>query len=300
VSDSAILQEVERLRAQVASQREEARIGLSTARSQADASIAELRHANEHLVMVTLATQELNEAAERTQRWQDEFVAMLAHELRNPLAPMTNALRLLERSATLGERDRTLVNMVVRQRNQLARIVDDLLEVARFTHGKIQVHLEPMDISAAVTAAIESMQSQFDHREHRVQILMPEQPLRVNGDLNRMAQVFGNLLTNASKYTPVGGTITVEASTHGDRVEIRVRDTGIGIETSKLPDLFRLFSQISATLDRSDGGLGVGLALVKYIVELHGGVVAASSPGLGQGACFTVSLPRAESETAAA
>jgi signal transduction histidine kinase len=223
---------------------------------------------------------------------KDEFLAMLAHELRNPLAPLTNALHVLRRGRTDDASARDMLAMAERQLRQLTRLVDDLLEVGRITRGKIVLRIEPLRIADAVKAAVESANPVVERRGQRLEVSLPSEPLAIDADPTRVAQVLENLLINASKYTPEGGCIRVEARTAGDAAEIRVIDDGIGIEADQIPFLFDLFSQIDATIDRAQGGLGIGLAMVRRLVELHGGTVSADSPGLGRGATFTVRLPR--------
>lgn len=236
--------------------------------------------------------QELVHALQEANRRKDEFLAMLAHELRNPLAPLTNALRVLERSTALTERDRSMLAIAQRQRGQLARLVDDLLEVSRITSGKIELRCEPLTVGAAVHAAVESLMPTLEHRAQHIEIDVPPRPVRIVADPARIAQVLENLLNNASKYTPEGGSIRVVVQDHRDEVEIQVCDNGIGIDPEHLSQLFELFSQIDATLDRAQGGLGIGLALVKRLVEMHGGTVSAASAGRGRGSTFSVRLPK--------
>jgi PAS domain S-box-containing protein len=231
--------------------------------------------------------QRLREADHR----KDEFLAMLAHELRNPLAPLTYAHRLLAHSDALGAPERSALAMAERQTRQLTRLVDDLLEVGRITRGRIELRCEPMTVGAAVRAAVESVLPACEQRRQKVTCAVPEAPVRIVADPTRVAQVLENLLNNASKYTADGGTVDVEVERRWNEVEIRVTDSGIGIEPGKIPLLFELFSQIDPSLDRSQGGLGIGLALVKRLVELHGGRVAARSDGLGTGSTFVVILP---------
>jgi signal transduction histidine kinase len=223
---------------------------------------------------------------------KDEFLAMLAHELRNPLAPLTNALHLLGRSDSLADRERGVLAMADRQTRQLRRLVDDLLEVSRITRGKIALQCEPMLVGKSVYAAVESVSAELEHRGQRIELALPESPARVLADPARIAQVLENLLNNASKYTPRGGTIRIAVTDGPDEVEVRVTDTGVGIAADKIPFLFELFSQIDTTLDRAQGGLGIGLAMVRQLVVLHGGRVSAESRGLGEGASFVIVLPR--------
>ncbi|MFM1990834.1 MAG: hypothetical protein RJA99_3791 [Pseudomonadota bacterium] len=223
---------------------------------------------------------------------KDEFLAMLAHELRNPLAPLANALHVLRRSASLGADARDVLAMADRQLHQLRRLIDDLLEAGRITRGRIALRREPMPVAAAVRAAVESTAGLRDARRQRLGLALPDATLRIVADPVRVAQIIGNLLDNASRYTPEDGSIRVEAHDAGDAVEIRVVDDGIGIEPSQLPFLFEVFSQIDATIDRARGGLGIGLAMVRRLVELHGGTVRAESAGRGRGSSFSVRLPR--------
>ncbi len=223
---------------------------------------------------------------------KDEFLAMLAHELRNPLAPLANALHVLRRRGGLDVTDRRMHEMAERQLRQLRRLVDDLLEVGRITRGKIALQREPMDLVQAVRASAESVGESFAARGQRLALLLPPAPVRIVADPARIAQVLENLLNNASKYTQEGGSITVEIRDGTEAVEVRVSDDGIGLEADKIPLLFELFSQIDATIDRSQGGLGIGLAMARRLVALHGGTVAAESAGLGHGSTFSVRLPR--------
>ena len=236
--------------------------------------------------------QQMVERLRQTDERKNEFLAMLAHELRNPLAPLTNALRLLERTTPVTDSGRTALTMAQRQTQQLRRLVDDLLEISRIKRGLIKVRPEPMSIGAAVHAAVESVAPMVEQRAQAITVHVPPAPVRIQADPARIAQVLENLLTNASKYTPEGGAIRIEVEPEANAVAIRVIDNGVGIEPAKIGDLFEVFHQIDTTLDRSQGGLGIGLALVKRLVELHGGTVTAESQGLGKGATFTARLPR--------
>lgn len=225
-------------------------------------------------------------------RRKDEFLVMLAHELRSPLAPLINAARVVERTEPLTERGRDAMAMVSRQARQLSRLVDDLLDVSRIAQGKIALLCRPVDVGAAVRGAIEAAAADVQARGHRVELDLPVSPLRVDADPVRLSQMLGNLLDNACKYTPDGGRIVVSVEAHAETVEISVTDTGIGIDPAKIPELFELFHQVDTTLDRASGGLGIGLSVVRRLAELHGGRVHATSPGAGQGATFTLELPR--------
>jgi signal transduction histidine kinase len=249
---------------------------------------------------MALRLHERERRLEDADRRQDEFLAMLAHELRNPLAPLTNVLRLLERSPVLAAPERALRAMAERRRAQLARLVDDLLDVSRITHGKIALRREPMSVDRAVRDAIESVRGRIEERGQRVDIDLRGEPATIVADPARIAQILGNLLHNASKYSGAGGHIRVSVGERADRVEIRVEDDGIGIAASDLERLFEPFAQRDTSLARSAGGLGIGLALVRRLAELHGGTARASSAGPGRGACFTLQLPGAGLGAAAA
>jgi CheY-like chemotaxis protein len=234
-----------------------------------------------------LAEQALREADRR----KDEFLAMLAHELRNPLAPMRSALEafrlLLPPDPQLGQ----LRDIVDRQVGQLTRLVDDLLDVTRITIGKVRLRREPMDLVAAIERAVETVQPLIAARRHRLDVERPPGPAWVQGDQVRLTQVVANLLGNAAKYTPEGGRIALRVTVDASEATVEVEDNRIGIAPEMLERVFDLFEQDERALDRSEGGLGIGLTLVKKLVELHGGRVAAASTGRGRGARFTVSLP---------
>jgi PAS domain S-box-containing protein len=224
-------------------------------------------------------------------RQKNEFLAMLAHELRNPLAPMRNALHLMKMP---GVSDAILVQareMMERQMHQLVRLVDDLLDVSRIIRGKIELRKEPVDLAMAVARAVETAHPVIDAHGHELRASLPPQPVYVEGDLIRLAQVVANLLTNAAKYTEQSGYIDVSVEASGHDAVLRVRDTGIGVPSEFLPYIFDLFVQGDRSLARSQGGLGIGLTLVKRLVEMHGGTVCAESAGVGHGSTFTVRLP---------
>ncbi len=228
--------------------------------------------------------------AEIANRAKDEFLAMLGHELRNPLAPILTALQLLRlRGVQAGEREREIIE---RQVKHLVALVDDLLDVSRITRGKIQLHRSTFELSEALARAIETASPLFEQKRQVVHIDVPQTGLAVEGDLQRLAQVVANLLTNAAKYTEDGGRIDIVADAEGDEIVLRVRDTGIGIAPDTLPRIFDLFVQERQTIDRAQGGLGLGLAIVRSLAELHGGRVEAHSEGIGHGAEFILRLPR--------
>jgi signal transduction histidine kinase len=227
-----------------------------------------------------------------TDRRKDEFLAMLAHELRNPLSPILNALEILRlRGDDPAARERALT-LARRQARHMARLVDDLLDVSRITRGKIELRKERVELSALVAHAIESSRGLLETRGHELTVSLPEEPIWLEADPARMEQVLANLLNNAAKYTDTGGKVwvTVEPSERGEAV-IRVRDTGAGIPRDMLGKVFDLFSQVDRSLDRSQGGLGIGLTLVRSLVGLHGGSVRALSAGPGQGTELVVRLP---------
>jgi signal transduction histidine kinase/DNA-binding response OmpR family regulator len=224
-------------------------------------------------------------------RRKNEFLAMLAHELRNPLAPIRNAVEVLRR---LGLKDADLewANEIIgRQVEQLARLVDDLLDISRITGGKIQLRTEPVEIALVVARAVETSRPLIDARRHVLNIVLPAEPLRVDVDAVRIAQVLANLLNNAAKYTGEGGKIELEVAREGAEVVVRVRDNGVGIAPEILPRIFDLFTQADRSLDRSQGGLGIGLTLVRRLVQMHGGTVQAFSAGANRGSEFVIRLP---------
>ncbi|MDB5946875.1 MAG: hypothetical protein JWQ33_1901 [Ramlibacter sp.] len=237
------------------------------------------------------ASAKLNQQLRREHERKDEFLAMLAHELRNPLAPLVNSIEILRRvelSAPLGRRQ---INVMARQLGQLTHLVDDLLDVSRVSRGLIELRREALPLAQVLEAAVDAVRPGLEARGHRLQMMGGETPLHVNGDRVRLTQVFANLLQNAVKYTDPGGTLTVSVTPDGARVSVMLRDNGVGIPPDMLSRVFELFTQVPAGLDRAQGGLGIGLTLVKTLVELHGGHVSAHSVGLGQGSTFTVSLP---------
>ena len=224
-------------------------------------------------------------------RRKDEFLAMLAHELRNPLGPMRNVAQLLKTGSLEAARLSWCGDVVERQVGHLSQLVDDLLDISRITLGKIELKKEPLAVADFVLQAVESSRPLIDARRQQFSLTLPEQPLRVEGDRVRLTQIVSNLLNNAAKYTEQGGHISLTIEHIKDQVCIRVRDTGCGIEPSALLHLFELFYQVDADISRSQGGLGIGLALVHKLVVMHGGDVQAFSAGLGQGSEFVVRLP---------
>jgi PAS domain S-box-containing protein len=234
---------------------------------------------------------QLREAAEAANRAKDEFLAMLGHELRNPLSPILTALQLMRLRGTVGaERERTVIE---RQVTHLTRLVDDLLDVSRIARGKVELKEELIELAEVVAKAIEMTSPLLEQRTHTLELDVPRSGLPLRGDATRLSQVVSNLLTNAAKYTPAAGRITVRGTEEQGQVVLRVGDTGIGIAPDVLPHVFDLFVQERQALDRSQGGLGLGLPIVRNLVEHHGGTVSAHSEGRGAGSEFVVRLPRA-------
>jgi PAS domain S-box-containing protein len=226
-------------------------------------------------------------------RRKNEFLATLAHELRNPLAPIRNALQLLQLAPGNPDIQQRASGVIERQLGQMVRLVDDLLDISRITNNKLRLRKERTELAAAVRSALETTRPLIEEAGHELTVLLPLDPVYVDADLTRLAQVFINLLSNSAKYTERGGHIwlTVEAQ-RGEAV-VSVRDTGIGITAAHLPHLFEMFSQAAPALERASGGLGVGLALARGVVELHGGSIEARSEGLGRGSEIIVRLPAA-------
>ena len=227
--------------------------------------------------------------AEAANRSKDEFLAMLGHELRNPLAPIVTALHLL--NLRDGDRNQKERSIIERQVTHLVRLVDDLLDVSRITSGKIELKREATELAEVVAKAIELASPLLERRRHELVVTVPRHGLVVDCDAARLAQVVSNLLANAAKYTEAGGRVTIVAERLGETIELRVRDNGIGIAQEMLSKVFDAFTQETQALARSQGGLGLGLAIVRSLVAMHGGTVSARSGGLGQGAEFLVRLP---------
>lgn len=229
-------------------------------------------------------------------RRKDEFLAILAHELRNPLAPIRHALDFLAMKGSLSQEDERLRGLIERQVNHMVRLVDDLLEISRITRGKIELRKEIVDIATVVSSAIEGTRPLIEKQNHRLNVVRPNRPIYVHGDPFRLAQILSNLLNNSAKYTDPSGAIEVKVKVVGQMVEVSVKDTGAGISPEMLPRVFEMFAQIDRSLERTQGGLGIGLTLVKNLVEMHGGTIDAQSDGLGFGCRFTVRLPLAKAE----
>jgi signal transduction histidine kinase len=252
---------------------------------------SDLREANQRLVIATLQADELREAAEAARQHQEEFLAMLAHELRSPLAPITNALALLARPDASGATHSKMHGVIQRQVAQMVRLVDDLLDVSRVTQGRVVLQRRATDVKEVVQLALETIGPLLLTRHQLLTLNLPSSPLLVDGDSARLVQIVGNLLHNAVKYTPEGGAIVVSAKQMDESVVLTISDSGIGIPSETLPRIFDLFAQDHRALDRSQGGLGIGLTIARRMVELHGGTIEARSGGAGRGSEFIVSLP---------
>jgi signal transduction histidine kinase len=229
---------------------------------------------------------------------KDEFLAMLAHELRNPLAPLLSIASILEHRASDPTAVQQMGGILKRQTSHLARLVDDLLDVSRITRGKINLKRERVILQSALERALEGMHPRLIAKSQAIKLAVPQRPVSVDGDLVRLTQVLGNLLSNASKFSPPDSTIYVSLDAIGREARITIRDPGVGIDRQFLPLVFELFVQADQSLDRSQGGLGIGLTIVKQLVELHGGRVEAHSEGVNSGSEFVVTLPLAEEHAA--
>jgi CheY-like chemotaxis protein/two-component sensor histidine kinase len=232
--------------------------------------------------------------SERPNRAQEDFLAMLGHELRNPLSPIVTALYLIRERAPHGiDRELTIIE---RQVAHLSRLVDDLLDVSGIAQGKIDLKREAIDVAEVIASAVEMATPLFEQRRLHVRVKMPDRPLWVYGDPVRLAQALGNVLTNAAKFSPAGRGIEIRCKRCGEQAELRVLDEGIGIRAEMLPEIFELFTQEHQASDRAAGGLGLGLAIARSIVTLHGGTIEAASEGLGKGSTFIIRLPALERE----
>ena len=225
-------------------------------------------------------------------RKRDEFLAMLAHELRNPLAPMRNSVYIMKRLEIADELFAKTRDLIDRQVTHMARLVDDLLDVSRLELGKVQLQMEPLDLNSAITSAAEACLPVATARGHRMEVRLAREPLYINADPVRLEQIICNLVTNAAKFTPEGGEILVEAVDAPDTAAVSVTDSGVGIRPDMLNSVFDLFTQDTSTLERSGGGLGIGLTIVQRLVQLHGGTIEAASRGPGRGSRFTVRFPK--------
>lgn len=234
---------------------------------------------------------ELENSLKESERRKDEFLATLAHELRNPLAPICNSLHLMRLSDDLSPPIERVREIMERQVNLMVRLVDDLLEVSRITRGKIELRREVVDLAAVVRSAVETSRPAIEAARHQLAISFPTEPLRLDADPVRLAQVISNLLNNAAKFTKDGGQIWLTVREDAGMAVISVRDNGLGIPPATLPHVFDLFAQVDRLLNRSQSGLGIGLTLAKSLIEMHGGNIEARSNGIGHGSEFVVRLP---------
>ena len=241
---------------------------------------------------------DLQEKLHENDRRKDEFLATLAHELRNPLAPLRNALEVMRRAADRGLPTDGAREIMERQLSQMVRLVDDLLDLSRITRGRIDLRIARVDLATAVNDAVETCRPQIQERGHRLTVELPHEPVYVEADRVRLAQVFTNLLSNAAKYSPRGGDIAIRASGEEGRAVVRVQDRGFGIPPEILPHVFDMFSQAVCSHELTEGGLGIGLSLVRGLVEQHHGTVEARSEGVGLGSEFIVRLPLAPASAA--
>ena len=258
------------------------------------------RH-RQHQTRLHLQERERAAAALReADRRKDEFLATLAHELRNPLSPISNALEILRLSGNTDATAQPVLEMMDRQVNHLVRLVDDLLDVSRITLGKMVLRRAPIAIADVIRSALEASRPLIEARRHRLTTLVPDEPLVVDGDAVRLSQVFANLLNNAAKYTNDGGEITLAVQRDGKDVVVAVRDNGLGIPTEMIGRVFEIFAQVDGVQGRAGGGLGIGLTLVRSLVGMHGGTVSVTSEGRGKGTEFVVRLPLSLAQEAVA
>jgi signal transduction histidine kinase len=251
----------------------------------------ELESANRSLQTEVAERARIELALKEADRHKDEFLAMLAHELRNPLAPIHNAVQLMHRQSLTDPQLTWSRDVIGRQLAHLTRLVDDLLDVSRITRGKINLSKEVIELETLMTRTVETVQPLIEDRGHKLTVEVPKGMLAVLGDPTRLVQALGNVLGNAAKYTERGGHITLAAAESGAELVIRVRDNGIGIPAELMPMIFNLFTQLDRTSGPPQSGLGIGLALVQRLVEMHGGSVTARSDGLGKGSEFSIRLP---------
>jgi two-component system CheB/CheR fusion protein len=268
-------------------------------------SAAPIRHDGGSLMGVVIVlrdeTQRRNteEALRSADRRKDEFLATLAHELRNPLAPICMGLEVMKLSSDDPTTMTDMRSMVERQTHHMVRLIDDLLDVSRITRGKLGLRKAPVELQAIVGHAVEASRPLLEEAGHTLSVDLPAEPVQLEADGDRLVQVFANLLNNSAKYTPPGGRISLVATATERQVAIAIRDTGHGIAPSRLPTIFEMFNQVGGASEHGHSGLGIGLTLVKSLVEMHGGTVEAVSAGLGHGSTFTVRLPRTEPHTTA-
>ena len=253
--------------------------------------LSERQQAKEQIASVAIENARLVDSLREADRRKDEFLATMAHELRNPLAPIRNGLQIMRLTGTSGAAAEQVRTMMERQLTQLMRLVDDLLDVSRITRGRVELRKEWVELAAVMQSAVETSRPLIEAARHELSVTLPPEPIHLDADLTRLAQVFSNLLNNAAKYTEQGGHIWLTAERHGGEVVVKVRDSGLGIPADMLPKIFEMFTQVDHNQERAQGGLGIGLSLVQRLVEMHEGSVEAHSEGPGRGSEFTVRLP---------
>jgi PAS domain S-box-containing protein len=240
----------------------------------------------------------VEKALEEANQRKDQFIALLAHELRNPLAPLRNGLQVIRLAGDDPSAVALAREMMDRQLSHMVRLIDDLLDISRVSQNKMELRRSRVLLKDVISSAVETARPAIEEAGHEFTIRLPPEPVYLDADLTRLAQVFSNLLNNSAKYTERGGRIWLSAEREGGEVTVYVRDTGLGIPANDLPRIFEMFSQVDRSIERSTGGLGIGLALVKGLVEMHGGTVTATSAGQGKGSTFAVKLPALESAAA--
>jgi signal transduction histidine kinase/ActR/RegA family two-component response regulator len=261
--------------------------------------LAEQARINAELEASIRERKRVEEALLDADRRKDEFLATLAHELRNPLAPIRNSLPILRLTAPENPAMAQVCGMMERQVGHLVRLVDDLMEVSRITRGRVELRVEPIEVAAIIRNAVEASRPLIDQGRHLLAISIPPEPLIIDGDAVRLSQIVSNLLNNAAKYMAENGQIWLMVKRQADDAIISIRDTGIGISPEMLPQIFKMFTQVDRSNRQAQGGLGIGLTLVRTLVEMHGGKVTANSAGVGQGSEFNIRLPLSKSAAAA-
>ena len=243
------------------------------------------------VVMDITERKQLEQVLRESDRNKDDFIAIVAHELRNPLAPIRNALHVLRQSGAPDATAAWCHEVLARQVGQMTRLLDDLLDVSRLSRGQLSLQRAPMSLAAAIEHAVETAKPVIEAGRHVLSVALPPLALQVEGDLMRLAQVFANVLINAGKYTPSGGQITLATAEQDGHAVVRVADTGIGIAAEDVPRIFQIFGQAKSAIDRAQGGQGIGLALAKGLIEMHGGSIEAHSDGVGKGSVFVMRIP---------
>jgi signal transduction histidine kinase len=265
----------------------------ATARGSRAYDEADLRAAEDlaHRTVIAIENADLVRALKESDRRKDEFLAVLSHELRNPLAPIRNAVQILHAKGPPAPELQWARDVIDRQVAQMARLVEDLLDVSRINQGKIELRREPVELASVIRDAVEASRPLVEKWGHDLSVTMPPEPVVLDADPTRLAQVLANLLNNAAKFTPQGGRISLTVEREGGDVVIRVRDNGVGIPADMLSHVFEMFRQVGPSVEGTQGGLGIGLTLVQRLVAIHGGTVEATSEGAGKGSEFIVRLP---------